>query len=111
MDGYAKPKDIVNPYIRYGSYFLLAAFFVYSVWYDLSDIAVVTAVDMVYSLFSTAWTLLIGIVSVFCGNYCAKISAKISKSPDLAYCIGFFLSIPGLIGYWIYFRVLTKKKV
>jgi hypothetical protein len=52
---------------------------------------------------------IIGVAIAFISaGYCAKWATKIKKNPNVAYGIGFFLGILGLVIYGIYYR--TKKR-
>lgn len=54
--------------------------------------------------------LIIGIVIMFlCAKKNSKWATEINKSINLAYAIGFFFSLSGLLGYWIYYKSEKKK--
>ena len=58
----------------------------------------------------SAMTLLMsGIISLFCGYLCSKWAAKIKKSVNAAFIIGFLFGLAGLLGYFIYYKIKIKK--
>lgn len=50
--------------------------------------------------------LIVGLVplgiSFWCASKCSEWALEIKKSINVAYLIGFFLSLVGLLGYWLY---------
>lgn len=51
-----------------------------------------------------------GFIAIWCGNKCANYAVKIKKSPNWAYYEGFIFSLLGLLVYYIYYRIKSKKK-
>ena len=53
------------------------------------------------------------IISIAIGFYCADKNARwafeIDKSVNLAYGIGFFIGVLGLIGYWVYYKSNKRR--
>ena len=49
------------------------------------------------------------IVAVISSVICANLSLRVRKNPNIAYAIGFFFGVLGLLGYWIYYKIISKN--
>lgn len=50
-----------------------------------------------------------GILALWFAKLCAGWASKIKGNPNVAYIIGFIFSLFGLLGYYIYYRIKSKR--
>jgi len=89
-----KLKSPVAIWLRIGSYVIIGLSVLDSILHGETGISYIIS----------------GIIGIWCGGKCASWAVKIKKSPNWAYVIGFILGLVGLLIYYIYYKIKSKKK-
>jgi hypothetical protein len=88
---------------------LFIAYDVAHTWYSYYMKGSTGLFAFIWAISESIWSIIWGLLSIWCGFKCAKWATRIKKSPDWAYAIGFLFGLLGLLGYWIYYKGKTKK--
>ena len=106
----AKKQIIVSSWLKITSYILIVIFSFSSYLVYLADNQILSSYGYGGALGATiAGAIMPMVIGIFCGNKCAKWASKIKKSPNVAYIVGFIFALLGLLGYWIYYKIKSKK--
>lgn len=58
--------------------------------------------------------IILGVVWILIGHWVGKrnqeFALNMKRGTTASYLIGFGFGLPGLLGYWIYYKIRTKKK-
>lgn len=72
---------------------------------------VLSKIESLFDGFDLIGIAIAGIVFFFCARQCSIWAGKLNKNVNLGYAIGFFLSLFGLLGYFIYYNLTKKREV
>lgn len=92
----------VSPLIKIGSYALLGMFVIIEFFLNLYDYS---PMEIGFALGASIPAVIGFLIAFFCGNKCSEWATKIKKSPNIAFVVGFWAGLVGLVGYWIYYKI------
>jgi len=95
-------KNIFHPLVREG----LPTWAKIIAWI----IVILTIVLMTFESINEVIIEIIGLlIFLYCGKKCFELASEINKSTTLAYIIGLFFGLFGLLEYWIYYKMIKTN--